>query len=259
MTSVIKMLKKCQTPLKMVGVVSVLTFMPFATAAPLADFSFGLKSFKTDSTSTFGEAANNTLSNTHPEESEYLFYGLIEHSIPLIPNVRVNYQNFDFSGSAMLEETFLLNGTTMPVASQLNTNHELTLQDTTLYYELIDISLISLNVGLTGRYQDVAVNAFETLNNRTVGKSVNSYELMGHARLNVDFPLFGFYGFYELNAGNDNEMNMVGVGYAFDEFLAIGLKVEAGYIDQKVEFDRDDGLIFNQEFDSSYIGVELTF
>ena len=253
------LLKKISSVGLVAIVIGALGLTPAVQAAPLADFTVGLKRFDTDSDSVWGEANNNTLTNNHTGDSDYFLYAQIEHSIPLLPNARVAYQSFEFSGFNTLEQTFLLDGNAFPVASNLNSNHDITLQDTTLYYELIDISLVSLDVGVTGRYQDVALDVFDSANQRASDKSVNSYELMGHARLNVDFPLFGFYGFYELNAGNDNELNMAGFGYAFDRFLSLGLKVEVGYIEQVIEFDRDDGLIFEQSFDSRYIGLSLNF
>ncbi|QTH63165.1 TIGR04219 family outer membrane beta-barrel protein [Psychrosphaera ytuae] len=229
------------------------------SAAPLVDISLGVKQWESGSDSMFGEANDSLLSYTHSDESQYLLSAQLDHSIPLIPNARLTYQNLDFDSSYNLEQTFILAGTTFPVASNLVSNHELTIQDTTLYYEVLDVRLVTINLGVTGRYQEASVNIRETMDNTRSSSSADSYELLAHGRVNLDLPLFGFYGFAELNKGSDNELTMAGIGYEFDNTILPNIKIEFGVIEQKVSFDRDDGFIFEQAFDSSYLGLELVF
>lgn len=234
-------------------------FCGSVSAAPLVDISVGVKQWDSGSDSIFGEADDSLLSYSHPDESQYIFSAQLDHAIPLIPNVRVSYQNLDFDGAYSLEQTFILSGTAFPVASNLVSNHELTLQDTTLYYEIVDISLVSVNLGVTGRYQEASLAINSPSDGVSASSSADSYELLAHGRVNLDLPLFGFYGFAELNKGGDSELKMAGVGYEFENTVLPNLKIELGLIEQTVAFDRDDGFVFEQSFDSGYVGLEVVF
>ena len=237
----------------------LLSSSSLVSAAPLADFTLALKKWESGSDAMLGESSDSMLNYSYDDESSVMASFQIDHSIPLIPNIRFAYQSLDFANSNTLDQTFILNDTAFPVAGQLSTQHEILLQDTTLYYELIDISFVSLNVGVTGRYQDLDVAISESTQNLAATKNVNDYEIMGHARVNVDFPVFDFYAFAEVNKGSDSALNMMGVGYTFDNTILPDVSIEVGVIDQDVEFDLDDGLMFSQSFDSSYVGLAFSF
>jgi outer membrane protein len=129
--------------------------------------------------------------------------------------------------------------------------------DATFYYSPLN-NWVSLDLGITARHLDAAVEIEgQTTNERAEG-SADMTIPMGYAALRFDAPLTGVYASGEIHAisYDDNKMRDVRavVGWQPVDLLAI----EAGYQQLSLEFD-DGDLAGDLEFDGPFVAASLRF
>ena len=115
-------------------------------------------------TSADGGFANNSQlqSFNFSDKTQKSYYVALEHPLPFIPNIRLQHNQLESSGSTSLDGDFTFAGATFAADTQLQNQTELTNTDYVLYYEILDNDLVSLDLGINGKYINGTVAVAET-------------------------------------------------------------------------------------------------
>ncbi|MEI6897491.1 MAG: TIGR04219 family outer membrane beta-barrel protein [Psychromonas sp.] len=177
---------------------------------------------------------NQTVNGSDSGSSEGVtFEGSIEHFIPLIPNLKFAQSSVD------------------------GDDLEYTKRDYTLYYELLDNDLASVDVGF-GLTQFSDSKVFQT----GAWQDFDGYlpHVYAAAEIGVAGTPFFFFAKGLGFSYSDNTMYdaSVGVKYVLP-LVAFDLDLQAGYRMQHFDFDDFDDVEFDSETDGLYAGVNIDF
>lgn len=189
------------------------------------------------------------------DDKEGYLYAIVEHPIPLVPNVKVMQTGLTSSGSGTISTTFNYGGQTFnasqPITSELVLDHT----DITLFWDILD-NFISVDVGLTAK----SINAKTTLTS-TGGTVTNSFDgivPMGYAAV-------GFSPTDSLEFRVEGNMLKIGdsaltdytakVMYTTDFLLGF----EAGVRSMTLELEDLDAVYSNMKFEGPFAGIYLHF
>ncbi len=118
------------------------------------------------------------------EPSNY-YWASLEHPIPLIPNIRLEYASIEADAISDNTQEFRIGGITVTANIRLLTQLELSYYDATLYYELLD-NWLKLDWGLTIRKFDGSVYV-ESEFGRAIG-SLDDTIPMGYLNTGLQIP-----------------------------------------------------------------------
>lgn len=178
------------------------------------------------------------------------FSAYLEHPIPLLPNVRVNYLAIDQSGRGTLSASYDGIGAGAPVNSEL----KLKQLDLTLYYKLLD-NWVNLDLGLTVRDMDGDLRVAG--DGQVSQTEIEATIPMLYAAARFDLPLSGV------------SVGATGNALAFDgdsvydfnvygQYSFSGAYLRAGYRQLTVDYqDGDDRL--DIELAGPFVSAGLTF
>ena len=187
-------------------------------------------------------------SDTNANLSAYL-----EHPVPVLPNVRLNYTRIEQSGRGELSTGF----DSVPGAAEVDSDLDLNQFDVTLYYEVLD-NWANLDLGVTARNLDGELIVRERTTNGQVSKTeVDGVIPMGYLAARFDLPFTG------VSVGG--EANLISFdGDSIYDYNAYGqyelslLQLRAGYRQISIDYeDSDDRL--DIELGGPFVSAGLTF
>ncbi|MDX1754862.1 MAG: TIGR04219 family outer membrane beta-barrel protein [Marinobacter sp.] len=158
----------------------------------------------------------------------------VEHPVPLLPNVRVNYTSLEMDGEGQLSANFdgIALGTT--VQSDL----ELDQLDLTLYYEVLD-NWVNLDLGLTARDLDGELTVRDTAGVFAVSETeIDAVVPLAYAAARFDLPFTGVSVGGDINGiayGGDAIYDLT----AYGQYELSLLQLRAGY--RQITIDYEDG------------------
>ena len=211
-----------------------------------------------------GFSNNENVTNfSFDDQTNGSFYVALEHPVPLIPNIKINRTMLDTNGVTTLTSTFEFNDEVYSANTDLTTDIEMTGTDFILYYEILDNDLVSIDVGINGKYIDGTIMVSETSGNRMVSEDFSGVIPMGYAKAEVGLPFtgWGLYAEGSFLAIGDSTVSdfQAAITYSFVETLALDMTLQAGYRSMKVELDDLDDLYTNLDFKGVYVGLEFDF
>ena len=165
-------------------------------------------------------------------ESGYQLGAYLEHPLPFVPNLRLDYTS---------DVTF--NGASSQVSlSQI---------DITPYYEILD-NVVDIDIGITAK----------TLSGKTKGVSEQSFNVvipMGYLGAAVMVPGTGFSV-----AGSVKYINFSGDSFTDARIKAVldiaaGLQAQAGYRYESLKLDNLSDITADATFKGPFVGVGFTF
>ena len=170
------------------------------------------------------------------DDTADVIYAVIEHPIPVLPNLKMQYTRIDTTANGQTPAGFEFNDAVFPAGTPVQSDLDLTHADATFYYQLLD-NVVNLDLGLTVRYIDGSVDI------RSVGESAHEdLEVvlpLLYAAGRVDLPL-GFYVGADINglkAGGNGLLDYrVNAGWV----SPILLGVEVGMRRFDIDYDDDD-------------------
>ena len=178
------------------------------------------------------------LTSSYEDTYNYRIYAKLEHPLPLIPNVALRFSNVDITGTGADE------------------NLNLKTTNFTLYYELLDNDIVSLDAGVTWRQLD---GVFEKNGSE---HNLNAPVPMGYAYGEVGLPLLPLKGFAMVNAVsltgdvyNDAE---IGLSFMLNPGYVLDWSIRAGYRVQQLDFNVD-GVKTDATIDGAFVGFEGHF
>ncbi len=211
----------------------------------------------------FGEGETNQVAFDFNDESQGSFFVALEHPIPLIPNVKIASTTLDTQGSAILDTQFEFGGETYNVNSALDTVFDLSYVDYTLYYELFDNDLLTVDFGLTARDIDTQISATDTLTSTTSEHGGSGIVPMLYVSTIVGLPFTGFNVFAEANFVSYDDQTLydyqAGVSYEVLDNLAVDLNITLGYREMKLELNDLDDLYSDLTFNGVFAGATVHF
>lgn len=163
----------------------------------------------------------------------------LEHPVPVLPNVRINYTVIEQSGRGRLSSgDFDVIGAGADVDSKLDLDQ----LDLTLYYELLD-NWVNLDAGLTVRRLDGVLLVEERFpGNRASRTEIEGVVPMGYLAARFDLPMTGVSigaegNFVSYSGDSISDFN------AYGQYEIAVLQLRAGYRQMNVDYeDGDDKL-----------------
>jgi len=239
--------------------------MALPAKADMLGLYIGAQGWQNDVTGGFSQDTSNLIDFQFAEKTQPNIYVKFEHPVPLIPNARVRMGKLEGLGNASLSQSFSFDGKDYDVNSSLNSAINLTNNDATLYWELLDNDIIAFDFGITAKHLDGDI----TVNGEAGGLSESSTEQisvwlpMGYAAVKLRVPFAGVYVYGDANYVSYDGSNVhdyeVGVGYDIMDNIAMDVALTAGYREMSIELDDVDDLNANVEFSGFFAGLEIHF
>jgi len=198
------------------------------------------------------------------DKTQSSYYVALEHPLPLIPNIRLQHNPLEANGSTLLNSDFSFAGQLFTANSQLRNSVDLTSTDYILYYEIADNDLISLDLGLNGKYIKGSVAVAQAANSTSIAVQ-NASEVipMLYTSAVVGLPMTGLdifaQGSFISYDGSRIYDAQAGLAYAALDNLAVDLRVKVGYRAVNLRLDDIDDLYANLDFTGVFAGVEFHF
>ena len=211
---------------------------PFAAADTILGVYAGADQWQGEYSGNTGDPSIDVKSLGMDEEDNNYYYIALEHPVPVIPNIKLQKMDITSEQTAVIDQTFTIDGTTFTAGTEVASDFDLSHMDIVLYYELLD-NWVNLDVGLNIRKFDGHVTAVSEFTSESV--DLDEAIPMIYAKAQFDLPLTGFSLGLEGNAINyeDNRLTdySAKLQYMFDSVLDVGLEV--GYREMSLEIDED--------------------
>lgn len=186
-------------------------------------------------------------------DSNANFTAYLEHPVPVLPNVRVNYTSISQNGSGQVGAEGFDGIFNAEVDSELDLDQ----LDATFYYEVLD-NWVNLDLGLTARNLDGELVVRDRAGVYPVSKTtVKGVVPMGYLAARFDLPLTG------VSVGGEG--NLISFdGDSLHDFNVYGqyelslLQLRAGYRQMSIDFEDDDDKM-DVELSGPFASVGLTF
>lgn len=180
---------------------------------------------------------------------------ILEHPVPLLPNVRLAHTRLDLSGKNTLNRNIEFDGTTFRDGAAIASDLDLTHTDATLYYELLD-NWLSLDVGLTVRHFSGDVE-LRTSGARASENYASTLPLL-YISARAELPLTGLYVGASGNGISYSDSTLIDYRAHIGYETAIGLGAELGLRHFSLDYDDGDDEA-DVEVDGAYLGLFYHF
>jgi outer membrane protein len=169
------------------------------------------------------------------DEMNNMFYLAVEHPMPFLPNVRVNYARFDIDSEATLARDIDFNDVIFPAGVELATDLDVTQGDAIVYYEVLD-NIVSLDLGFGARYFDGSVELVSEFSASEAEFTAVIPMLYGRTR--ADLPFSGFWVGAEAMGLGYSDSNLIDANAQIGWESRFGFGAEAGW--RLLTLDIDD-------------------
>jgi len=233
-----------------------------------ADMLFGLylggEVWQTAPSGTFGDSST-MVDFGLDNEQQTSFHVALEHPIPLIPNIRIAAATLNSEGSTTLSEAYSFAGQTFDVDEVTTTEIEMNFIDFTLYYEILDNDLVTVDVGLTARNFSGDISVAGKVSNVEDTKKLDvSLPLpMVYGSVIVGLPFTGFNVFAQGNAISYSGQSIydvqAGIGYELLDNLVVDVNINLGYRIAKLDINDLENISTDLTFEGVYLGTTVHF
>lgn len=190
----------------------------------------------------------------YSDETNNVIYALIEHPIPILPNVRIQQTELDLSANGSANFQFGNISFAGPVSSSIDLSHT----DLTLYYELLD-NWVSVDVGLTVRsINDGKIEITDQTTGQTESFDADVVLPMLYVAARFDLPLSGLYIGADVNGVGISDNSLFDYRAKIGYETSIGLGIEAGYRSFELDYDDDDDMA-DLTIEGAYAGIFYHF
>lgn len=233
------------------------------SADTLLGVYLGGDGWRTDVTGSFGNSEPAPTFNFNSKAQGSYFIAL-EHPIPVLPNIRLAHNQLEADGVTLINGQFSFGGEDFAVNTTVANQVDLTNTDIVLYYEILDNSLVALDLGLTGKYIKGSASVVEQTQRGLQGEeSVSQWLPMAYVNSKIGLPLTGLDLFAQGSyiGWSDSRMYDVqaGIGYEIVDSLPVDIRLKVGYRAVNLRLDELDDLYSNLDFKGVFAGLELHF
>lgn len=247
--------------MKLSYLVAVLAITAATNAkADVAGVTAGIEMWQADPTLTAGDTGY-AQSLTAGDENTTAVYVAFEHPIPLLPNLALRRQSLDFSGSTTLAAELRLDGVAFPKDTVLDNQLKLAYTDASLYYELLDNDLVSLDLGVTARFVKADANASAANNSASTDFSVPLPMFYWNASLGIPATSASvfFTGNYVNYSDNSFYDARAGLAYEVIDATAMSLAVKLGVQKLDLDVQDQDNIDAKVALDGAFLALEIDF
>lgn len=199
------------------------------------------------------------------DKTQTSYYVALEHPLPLIPNIRIQRNKLESSGSTLLGDDFSFDGSVFTNGTQVQNQTDITSTDYVLYYEVLDNELFSVDLGINGKYLDgsIAVSEAAIADGIAVQHDFSQWVPMLYGAVRVGLPLTGFdvfaQGSFVSYDGSQLYDAQAGIAYALLDNLAVDMTLKLGYRQVDLQLDDVDNVYTDLSFKGLFAGVEVHF
>lgn len=234
-----------------------------AQADTLLGLYVGADGWRTSTNGSFANSDDMQAFNFN-DETQKSYYVALEHPVPLLPNIRLQHNELQSSGLTDLSATFEFNGQSYSVDTEVHNQLDLTNTDYVLYYEILDNDLLTLDLGVNGKYINGSVAVAETASNgRATAQRASQIIPMLYSSAIVGLPFTGLelfaQGSYVSLDSNRVYDVQAGLAYSLLDNLAVDMRLRLGYRAVNLKLDDIDDLYANIDFKGMFAGVEIHF
>lgn len=239
------------------AILSSSLFAPLASADLIFGIYAGAGAWNAELDGSIGKPSVSTDALNTDKETNTYFYVAIEHPVPLIPNIKLQYVDIGSSQVGVASNTFSIDGTSFTQNSKIQSDIDLSFVDATLYYELLD-NWVNLDIGVTLRKFD----GYLAATSDTASARVNVDEIipLGYAKAQFDLPFTGWSAAVEANyvSYSDSKISDMSakILYTFDSVIDAG--VEAGIRSLDIAID-DGGTNADVKLSGPYVAAIFHF
>ncbi|MEK0161284.1 TIGR04219 family outer membrane beta-barrel protein [Pseudoalteromonas piscicida] len=243
---------------------SLACLAPAAHADTVLGLYVGAEGWDTETEGSFAEKGN-MQTFSFDDETFTSFYAALEHPVPLVPNIKLRYTELELNGQTTLTESFDFGGQVYTVGTDATTNADLNHIDYTLYYEVLDNDLLTLDFGVNFKQFDGSIMVSGTANGQTRTEEVefSGFVPLGYLRGEVGLPLTGLSVFAEgsMLAIDDSKIQdyQIGIAYEFIDNMAVDVAVKVGYRSMVLELDDIDDIYTDLDVSGPFAGIQLHF
>ena len=179
----------------------------------------------------------------------------VEHPVPVLPNVRLNYTLVQQSGRGELGADF--GGINVGSGADVQSELDLEQLDFTFYYEVLD-NWVNLDLGLTARDLNGELVVREVGGAGQVSKTeVDAVVPMGYLAARFDLPMTGVSigaegNFVSYSGDSLHDFN------AYGQFEIAVLQLRAGYRQMSIDYEDDDDRL-DVEIDGPFVSAGVVF
>jgi len=246
-----------KTTWNVIALQALLIFCVSGARAEFVGLNIGANHWTPDLTGSFGSVGDpqidlmTDLGLDEPAPTNLVL--ILEHPIPLLPNVK--YQSFDLDSSGSNDTSLTFNG--KPFSGTINSTFDLSHDDIVLYYEVLD-NWVSLDLGLDFKVFDGEVELSDL--NSTELVLIDETVPLFYISARFDLPFSGFY----IGADINNNFNS-GDGNAEDSSIMLGyesgsgLGIEGGIKKFSLELNDINNINADLEYDGIYLNGYFRF
>jgi len=211
-----------------------------ASADTLLGVYAGVGQWQTEYSGNFGAAPIDFNDLNIDEETNNTYFIVLEHPLPILPNIRIQHVSLETQSEATLNEGFVFDDIAFPAGENAVTDIDLSHTDAVLYYEVLD-NWVNLDLGLTLRAfeGDASVSSASTSLTETVELDAIIPMLYGKAKFDLPLTGWSIAASANLISYDSNSLNDYSAAIAYNSNLLIvfDLGVELGYRSMTLELD----------------------
>lgn len=239
---------------------TALTLSSYAQADTVLGVHAGADFWRTSSSGGFANTEQQQAFN-FDKDSQYSYYVAFEHFVPVLPNLRIQYNKLETQGPATLDTDFNFAGEDFSSGNAVQAGVDLSSVDYVLYYEILDNALVSLDLGVNAKHLkgDITVRS----DDRFASERVSQWLPMLYADAKVGILATGFDVFASGSATAWKDSHLydfqAGIGYQLVDNMLIDVRVKVGYRVADLQLDDIDGIYSDLDFKGVFAGVHVHF
>lgn len=229
---------------------------PLAIADSVLGVYAGAGQWQADYSGSLGDPSIEINSLGLNDVDNNFYYIALEHPIPIIPNIKLQTIDISSKQSAIVNQTFTIDGTTFTANSEIASDIDLSHTDIVLYYEILD-NWVNLDLGVNIRQFDGHIIAVSE--DETESEDFDDAIPMIYVKAQFNLPLTGFSFGLEGNLidYDDNRMTdyTAKIQYMLDSALDLG--IEVGY--RSMALEANDDVVADVQLKGPYAAVAFHF
>lgn len=198
----------------------------------------------------------------YDKETKGYIWMFIKHPVPILPNLRLEYTNVDFSGKSI--QPFVYKGKTYTANSE--STFKLNQFDIIMYYNLLDnTAWTTLDLGLDVKIMQGEFTAQDSTGLFFVNEKETFPVPMAYGRLRFELPFdIGLEGTAKYLAYKNSKITdyMIKADYTLIDILPVDIGLEVGYRFEQLDIDGNDFSIdktVDVEIDGVFVGAVVRF
>ncbi|GHG65645.1 hypothetical protein GCM10010919_13110 [Alishewanella longhuensis] len=195
------------------------------------------------------------------DRSQQTYYVALEHFLPIVPNIRIQYASLQARGAAILGDNFNYAGVSFSAGNHITSSLMLRNADYTLYYELFDNPLLSVDLGLNAKHVKGDITATSAESAGT--EQLNQWIPMVYLDSKVSILATGLDIFVSGSVGAVKDGNVydaqAGVAYQLIDNMVVDARLKLGFRALDLRVEGLDNLYADLTFKGVFAGIELHF